>query len=630
MRGSPTARRTLDRALEFFGRGNEHFDSDRFSGAADCYRRARDEFVELDDRHAHIEYIYALTNLALCLTILDEHSKADEAYQFLLEELRRCEESGMQDRLSLLNDRVVILTNLAILLLEEDRPVDAEAALGEALSILEEIPGDDIVRGRVILRLAVALTDQERLAEAEPLCREALDVFEQGDDCGIDLGRCLMNLGIIEMERGRLPESISSFNRSLAVLGSLEGSGWDQALASINLGNAQRKYGRFADAEQSYRRALEMCDRIEGMRLDRVHAEQNLALVLMDQGKWEESEKLYAKALDEYAALGACAVDRARTTMNLAMTLFHQDRLEEAESRCRQALELLDESEGSRSLAGGVWLNLANTLREQHRLADAENGYRRALREFDGGEGGVDNHALTVLNLAVTVADQNRYSDAFRLFAEARRRFTSLGLRFEMGIVDREEAETRLRLAREADDPDERPRLLNRALTLAIGAAMDVDHRRFQFPDERSRITWIDRVARPSMDFALTIAAEANDAALISELIATWRTAGIVSVPQEDADEGRIGGMVRRTPLRARSLAPSEEGGPSSFVETPPSPPPESLDAGGFFAEKSTAWVRRSTGPRLILPFDGRIALSAFPEVPAKSANPPAPSSRYR
>lgn len=251
------------------------------------------------------------------------------------------------------------------------------------------------------------------------------------------------------------------------------------------------------------------------------------------------------------------------------------------------------------------------------------------FREFDGGEGGVDNHALTVLNLAVTVADQNRYSDAFRLFAEARRRFKSLGLRFEMGIVDREEAETRLQLAREADDPDERPRLLNRALTLAIGAAMDVDHRRFQFPDEGSRITWIDRVARPSMDFALLIAAEANDAALISELIATWRTAGIVSVPQEDADEVGTGGMVRRTPLRVRSLAPSEEG-VFSFVETPPSLPPESLDAGGLLAEKSTAWVRRSTGPRLVLPFDGRIALSAFPEVPAKSANPPAPSSRYR
>ena len=47
MRGSPTARRTLDRALEFFGRGNAHFDSDRFSRAADCYRRARDEFMRI-------------------------------------------------------------------------------------------------------------------------------------------------------------------------------------------------------------------------------------------------------------------------------------------------------------------------------------------------------------------------------------------------------------------------------------------------------------------------------------------------------------------------------------------------------------------------------------------------------
>ena len=87
---------------------------------------------------------------------------------------------------------------------------------------------------------------------------------------------------------------------------------------------------------------------------------------------------------------------------------------------------------------------------------------------------------------------------------------------------------------------------------------------------------------------------------------------------------------MRRTPLRARSLAPSEEGIPSFFVETPPSLPPESLDAGGLLTEKSTAWVRRSTGPRLVLPFDGRIALSAFPEVPAKSENPQAPSSRYR
>ena len=132
------------------------------------------------------------------------------------------------------------------------------------------------------------------------------------------------------------------------------------------------------------------------------------------------------------------------------------------------------------------------------------------------------------------------------------------------------------------------------------------------------------------MDFALLIAAEANDRALISELIATWRTAGMVSVLQEDADEEGTVGMVRRTPLRARSLAPSEEGGSSTFVETPPSLPSENLDAGNLLAKESTAWVRRSTGLRLVLPFDERIALSAFPEVPAKSADPPAPSSRYR
>lgn len=621
MTRSSTAQEALARATELYERGNESVDSLRYFEAVTFFRLARDAFMEVERPHSSIEYARCLANLALSLDALDEHDEARDLYEASLTAIGRYERHHPTDRLRCLRDRVGIMTNLAGILCKENRLAEAEALFRQALEQLQEVPDSDLDRARTALRLSEALVDQEHLVEAERFCRESLAVFIHAEGCEIDLGRALSNLGVIEMEQGDLPASVESFRRALHYLEGADGSGADHACALNNLGNAHRKSGRLSDSELAYRDALRIFDQIEGAGFNRAYTVQNLALTTMEQGRWETSEELFTQALHDYATLGVPAAERARTMMNLAMVQRQQDRSSQAEIQCREALDLLDNDEGPQSLVGTTWLNLANTLKDQDRLADAEDGYRRALQEFAAGEAGLDNQALTVLNLAVVVADQGRYPEAAALFAQARRWFNELGMRFETGVVDYEEAQACLRVSHGADNARERSDLLRRAQVLSVEAARDAEHRRFQFPDEEGRVLWINRVAQPSMDFALQVASEAGDAALIGELVATWRMAGTVSASQESSGPAPAD---RPWTYGVETLQLSEAG--SSLL-------PESLAAGTLSHADSSARIRRSAGPRLSLPFRSRIALgdySASDDDPGTHPHTVRPVSRYR
>ncbi len=621
MTRSSTAQEALARAMELYERGNESVDSLRYSEAVTFFRLARDAFMEVERPHSSIEYARCLANLALSLDALDEHDEARDLYEASLTAIGRYERHHPTDRLRCLRDRVGIMTNLAGILCKENRLAEAEALFRQALEQLKEVPDSDLDRARTALRLSEALADQEHLVEAERFCRESLAVFIHTEGCKIDLGRALSNLGVIEMEQGDLPASVESFRRALHYLEGADGSGPDHACALVNLGNAHRKSGRLSDSELAYRDALRIFDQTEGAGFNRAYTVQNLALTTMEQGRWETSEELFTQALHDYTKLGIPAAERARTMMNLAMVQRQQDRSSQAETQCREALDLLDKDEGPQSLVGTTWLNLANTLKDQDRLADAEEGYRRALQEFAAGEAGLDNQALTVLNLAVVIADQGRYPEAAALFAQARGWFHELGMRFETGVVDYEEAQACLRLSHGADNARERSDLLRRAQALSVEAARDAERRRFQFPDEEGRVLWINRVAQPSMDFALLVASEADDAALIGELVATWRMAGTVSASREPSGPAPAG----RPWTYGVETLPLSEAGPSVL--------PESLAAGTLSQAGSAAWIRRSAGPQLSLPFRGRIALGDYAvpdEDPDTHPHTVRPVSRYR
>lgn len=596
----PTARETLTRAMNLFEQGNESVDSMRYSEAVTSYRMACEAFAEAGHRQTPIEYAHCLANLALSLGALDEYNESRDLYERALEALSCYESRHPGDHARCLRDRVGIVTNLAGILLDQERSAEAETLLRDAIDLLKEIPESDLERARTTLRLADALVDQGCLVEAECFCRESLALFAQTEGCEEDLGRAITSLGIIEMEKGCLHVSIESFRRALHYLEGVDGAECSCACALVNLGNAYRKIGRLSDSELTYRHALRIFEQVEGLGFNRAYTVQNLALTAMEQGCWEESEELFTQTLHDYEKLGIPAVERARTMMNLASVLRQQDRPSQAEALCREALDLVGGDEARQSLSGVIWLNLGNALKDQDRLADAETDYRRALQEFAACEADLDNRALAVLNLAVVVADQGRYPEATALFSQARGRFEGLGMQFEAGIVDYEEAKSCLRLAHGAGNAPERLNLLRRALALSVGAARDTERRRFQFPDEEGKMLWINRMAQPSMDLALLVASEACDAELIGELIATWRMAGTLSGLQEASDPGSAS---HPWPYGVGALRLSEVG--LSLL-------PESLAAGSLSRPGWAVWSRRSAGPQLSLPFRGRIALGDY------------------
>ena len=121
------------------------------------------------------------------------------------------------------------------------------------------------------------------------------------------------------------------------------------------------------------------------------------------------------------------------------------------------------------------------------------------------------------------------------------------------------------------------------------------------------------------MDFALLVASEAGDAALIGELVATWRMAGTVSASQESSDPAPAG---RPWTYGVETLQLSEAG--SSLL-------PESLAAGTLSHADLSARIRRSAGPRLSLPFRSRIALGDYSaDDPDTHPHTVRPVSRYR
>ena len=77
-----------------------------------------------------------------------------------------------------------------------------------------------------------------------------------------------------------------------------------------------------------------------------------------------------------------------------------------------------------------------------------------------------------------------------------------------------------------------------RALTPAIISALESNTARFQFPTEHDRITWITERAEPSLALALYLADINGQPALVSDLIATFRTGGSIDITRLATQNG--------------------------------------------------------------------------------------------
>ena len=143
------------------------------------------------------------------------------------------------------------------------------------------------------------------------------------------------------------------------------------------------------------------------------------------------------------------------------------------------------------------------------------------------------------------------------------------------------------------------------ALTPAIINALDSNATRFQFPTEHDRLTWITERAEPSLALALRLADINGQPALISDLIATFRTGGSIDITRLATQNG-ITDPGQSIPSFATSLednAPPTTPTPTGLALT--ASPPLGADA------VLSANIPRRPGPVLHMPYH-RTALADY------------------
>ena len=144
-----------------------------------------------------------------------------------------------------------------------------------------------------------------------------------------------------------------------------------------------------------------------------------------------------------------------------------------------------------------------------------------------------------------------------------------------------------------------------RALTPAIISALESNTARFQFPTEHDRLTWITERAEPSLALALSLADINGQPALISDLIATFRTGGSIDTTRLTT-QGRTTTLGLITP----DLTTHPEPNPHPTTPTPTglaltASPPLGTDA------VLSANIPRRPGPVLHMPYH-RTALADY------------------
>lgn len=213
--------------------------------------------------------------------------------------------------------------SLGDVLLQLDRPAEAEQAYGQALTLRPQDP-------EALFGLGRLLYAQQRLPEAALASQLAIMVKP-------DHAQARVNLACVLLDLGRPAEAEATLREALAHNGG-------DADVHFTLGLALEKTGRYVEAEAAYRETLKLSP-------NAVAAHINLGNVLQQSGRLHEAVSAYRQAL-------ALNPSVAPSHYNLATLLRALDRPHEAEPLYRRALELAPDYHDARFGLGTLLLSL--------------------------------------------------------------------------------------------------------------------------------------------------------------------------------------------------------------------------------------------------------------------------------
>ncbi|MEU4648257.1 tetratricopeptide repeat protein [Nocardia fluminea] len=318
------------------------------------------------------------------------------------------------------------------------------------------------------------------------------------------------------------------------------------------------------------------------------HPLMNLAACSFETGRWDLAVDFARQAVAAFAAAGQAA-SVAESQQNLATMLVRAGHFDEAEEPLLASQEFFEAAElGHRAGIGSKTMGFLAERRAD--FATARVDYERALDRFDA-TGAVVDAADVRLRLATVACAEGDLAAAEELLDAAFSVYAARGLGMHCAQLDYWHAELLHASVEQAAQPH--PDLLNRAVSLAVPAALAIDAVRHTLPNGNQRERWHRTVAEPAMRVAFRCAALAGNGQLVSDLIET-----------------QCAGTTLDAPVDTEVTAPSLEfelfdPAPAEQITTP------ALQLGAALADiAAAAGIPVAPPPRLV--DHGRIVLADF------------------
>ncbi len=275
--------------------------------------------------------------------------------------------------------------------LKKERPLEAEACLRKALTIMEGLLKQAPENQARIQQQSVLLTElgdvlrvQGRYQEARITYEQSLHLTrQQGDARG--QAAILGQLGTVALEEGGYDEARIYYTAARTFFHSL-GEVAEEAVAWHQLGVVSEKQQKWREAERCYRKSLALWEQ-RGDLAGAANASHQLAIIAGNTDRPAEAENWFKRALhlDEQARSGSLA--HAKDLSNLANLLVSEvrarraqrERLTEARSYAERALAIKEPLDASAE----IWttLGILANIAELEGRAEVARTYRCRARE---------------------------------------------------------------------------------------------------------------------------------------------------------------------------------------------------------------------------------------------------------
>lgn len=440
--------------LSLFDGGHEEAPPDSLRVVAMVERGLQDAALLDDEPEVQTEL---LTTLGKVFQQLGKLDRADTVLQAALGRTSRADLAGELTRGK-------ILIALGLLRSDQARYDEAEAAIGEALTIAGRLlPATHPTALEAKEALGHVEVERGDYGRAIATLEEVVRLRERMGGTQADLAGSIAELAAVHFYAGDLAESDSLNVRALAIYRDLHGDR-HPAVADmlINRGAVQHERGNYPAAEVYYREALDIDRSWYGPDHPQVAAAASmLARSLLFQGRLDEAAELLRSALAiQERAYGPRHPQVASIVNELGSIALQRDQYDSAAAAYRRMLDIYRVAYGGRHyLVGIATANLASVYLARNQYAEAERLFRQAIDIYRTAQGPDHlNVGISRIKLGRALLRQGKFAEAVQQSAEG---YRVVGMQASPGVSWLRSARQDLAAALESlGKPDQAARFL--------------------------------------------------------------------------------------------------------------------------------------------------------------------------